>query len=266
MPTTSTTGRLLYAAALISLGLKMIIVAGFPADLIPIPKALPGYGLLASVSGLVLLLSGVGIARQVRRAALLAAGLFGVFALVLHLPLLLSNPGNGGEWTVFFEHVALGSGALLVARSFVAENPAAHRTGPAFALSRYGVVLFAASLVVFGVLHFRYANYIATLIPAWIPGPLFWAYFVGVAFFATAASLLLNRQVWLAGTLLGTMFLLWVMLLHAPRALAAPHVEPEWTSLLIALGMSGISFALVDVLPSRQSADNPNVITTSIIT
>ncbi|AQG79583.1 hypothetical protein [Spirosoma montaniterrae] len=117
-----------------------------------------------------------------------------------------------------------------------------------------GRYLFAGSLLVFGGLHFLFAPFIATLIPAWIPWPLFWAYFVSVAFVATAISLFLNRDVSISGVWLGSMFLLWVMMLHAPRAVAKPHIEPEWTSLLIALAMSGVAFVIAGL---SHRADRP---------
>src|SRR5438094_171547 len=49
-----------------------------------------------------------------------------------------------------------------------------------------GRIFVAVSLVVFGVQHFMYGGFVAGLVPAFMPGRLFWAYFVGVAFFALA--------------------------------------------------------------------------------
>ena len=40
------------------------------------------------------------------------------------------------------------------------------------------------------------------------------------------------------------MFFLWVIVLHIPRVVAAVHTETEWTSLFVALGMSGIAWML----------------------
>ena len=81
--------------------------------------------------------------------------------------------------------------------------------------------LFAISLVVFGTQHFLYAKFVATLVPSWIPGHLFWAYFVGVAFVAAALAIAIEKNARLAATLLGLMFFLWVVSLHLPRVAAA---------------------------------------------
>jgi uncharacterized membrane protein YphA (DoxX/SURF4 family) len=125
--------------------------------------------------------------------------------------------------------VALGAGALL-------RSP--YRTAAR--------VTLAGALAGFGVHHFMYPSFIASLIPAWIPGPLFWAWATGAAFVAASLSALLGRYTRLAGTLLSVMFLCWVVVLHTPRILARPGVELGWTSGFVALAMAGASLLLAE--------------------
>ena len=80
-----------------------------------------------------------------------------------------------------------------------------------------GRCLMAALLVVVGVQHFLYRQFVSTLVPAWIPWRLFWAEFVGAAFFAAAIALTLNVVARLAGILLGFLFLIFVVTTHVPR-------------------------------------------------
>jgi hypothetical protein len=40
------------------------------------------------------------------------------------------------------------------------------------------------------------------------------------------------------------MFLLWVLILHAPRVVGALHNGNEWTSMFVALAMSGAGFVV----------------------
>ena len=234
-------GRLLYGAALLILGVEHGINANFPVGLLPVPAGLPGrLGLVYLVGG-VLVITGCCLLFQFRTqlASLVVSTLFGLVVLAVHWPLLLAAPTNGGEWTACFECVSLGGGALVIA----GQEPGLKQTGwPDFTLP--GRWFFGVSLVVFGVLHLVYATFITTLIPGWIPVPLFWAYFVGVAFGGTALSLFINQQRPLATALLGLMFLLWVLLLHGPRVVANPQLEPEWTSCCVALAMSGSAFCL----------------------
>ncbi|GAB3223429.1 DoxX family protein [Spirosoma arcticum] len=251
-----TIGRLLYAIAIASLGVKMLVVGGLPADLIRKPEALPDRAVLGYVVGSLLVIIGgcIALKTRVRVVALALTGVLILFAVSSHLPALLTNPANPAPWTPFFELVALAGGALVLAGWFSPGDDGGFRDGPDRALSQWGRYLFAGSLLVFGGLHFLFAPFIATLIPAWIPGQLFWAYFVGVAFVATAVSLLLNRYVSVSTAWLGSMFLLWVIVLHGPRAVAKPHVEPEWTSLLIALAMSGVAFVLAGSAQREKQA------------
>jgi len=65
---------------------------------------------------------------------------------------------------------------------------------------------------------------------------------VGIAFIATTLSILSGVKARLAATLLGIMFFTWVFILHLPRVIAASTNGNEWTSLLVALAMSGGSW------------------------
>jgi hypothetical protein len=90
--------------------------------------------------------------------------------LWVYVPKLVANPHDAGRWTSGAELLALCGAARVLA--------GAHTT------IRLGRFLFALPLLVFGIQHSMYARYVATLVPSWIPGHLFWAYFVGVAFIA----------------------------------------------------------------------------------
>src|SRR6266436_5050230 len=115
-----------------------------------------------------------------------------------------------------------------------------------------GRIFVAVSLVVFGVQHFLYGGFVAGLVPAFMPGRLFWAYFVGAAFFAAAAGILYQRLARPAATLLGVMFFLFVVLLHIPRIAAHPSDGNEWTSGFVALAMSGAARVLVRNYPLAE--------------
>jgi uncharacterized membrane protein len=145
----------------------------------------------------------------------------------LHLPRLFAEPRAGALWSAAFEVVALIAGALLLLPNRTA-----------------GRVLLAVALGVFGIQHFMYARFVASLIPEWIPARLFLAWATGGAFLAASVSALLAKRVKLSGVLLSVMFLSWVAVLHVPRILGKPGSEAEWTSGLVALAMAGIGLIL----------------------
>ncbi len=120
-----------------------------------------------------------------------------------------------------------------------------------------GRVFVAISLVVFGVQHFIYGGFVATLVPAFMPRRLFWAYFVGVAFVAAAAGIFTKMLARPAATMLGVMFFLFVVLLHIPRIIGNSRNGDEWTSGFVALAMCGGAWILANVAPleEREKAD-----------
>lgn len=224
-----TAGRLLYGSAILAFGLELLLTGAPLKGLMPLPTPTSiGSGLVFGI-GALLAVAGGGIVAsyQLRRAAWLTGATLVMVLLLTHLPKLLAAPLNPVAWTPTFELLSLLGGALVLA---------GHST--------LGQRLVGVALLVFAVLHALFGPFVASLIPAWLPARLFWAYFVGAAFLAAGLSLLLNQQVRLSMVLLGVMFSLWVLMLHGPRVVANPLIEAEWTSALLALGMAGLGFLL----------------------
>jgi uncharacterized membrane protein len=111
-------------------------------------------------------------------------------------------------------------------------------------------------MIVFGGQHFLSAQFVATLIPSWIPGHLFWVCFTGAGFIVAGLAIVAERLGRLAATWLGIMFLLWVALLHAPRVVAALHNGNEWNSTFVALSLCGASFIVARTLTANSSTSS----------
>src|SRR5258708_18804472 len=79
-----------------------------------------------------------------------------------------------------------------------------------------GRIFVACSLVVFGIQHLIYGGFVATLVPAFMPGRLFWAYFLGLAFFAAATRFLSTTFAATAPLLLGGTFFFILRVLNLP--------------------------------------------------
>lgn len=237
-------GRVVFGAAMVLFGLLYLFYSRgvMPA---PGPPWTAETGVWAWLIGAGFVVAGVCIVvrRWARAATVLLATVFLLRVLIVFLSQLFAKIRNPAPWTSGAEVMALGAAALVLAGELELSNSMSWES-----LVLVGRFLFAAALVVIGVQHFLYAAFIATLIPHWIPGHLFWAYFVGVAFVAAALSLVTKIQGRLAATLLGMMFLLWVIVLHIPRVVASPHNGNEWTSAMVALAMGGGSFVLAGAL------------------
>ena len=241
-------GRFVFAAGIAGLGAQCLVLAKPVQGLEPLPAWLPLDWLWPVVTGGLLIggAAGVSTHRFSRLSARILGGILFLWLVLLHAPRLFASPANGGAWTVALETLALAcaTGALvgLDGKSPLPSDapPSAPAAWPA-QLSRIG---FGASLVGFGVLHLIYWEYVSSVIPAWLPGHLFWTYFTASAFFAAGAALITGIHARRAATWTGIMFLLWVVMLHLPRVAASAGSRAEWTSMLIALAMGGGSWII----------------------
>ena len=78
-----------------------------------------------------------------------------------------------------------------------------------------GRFLLALPMVIFGIEHFLFANFVAMIVPPWIPWHFFWTYFVGIALIAAGLAITVRKEAQLAGLLLGAMILAFVLLIHS---------------------------------------------------
>jgi uncharacterized membrane protein len=111
-------------------------------------------------------------------------------------------------------------------------------------LVAFGPAFVAAALAAFGMEHLVDTRSIMQVIPSWMPGPLFLTYFVGIALLAAAVGLALQCFVRLAASLLGAMFLLFVLLIHLPNVVISPGQRLTWVVLLRDLSFGGGAWAL----------------------
>jgi uncharacterized membrane protein len=208
-----------------------------------LPAWIPWHSSWAYLVGFVLVAAGIAILlrKQARMAATLLGSLFLLSFLALYVPPLLASPPLSALWTNAGKALALSGGAFLVAGSSKAM----------IVLSR---VFLSAFLIVAGVQHFLYVAFVATLVPQWIPGHVFWTYFAGVALIAGGVGMLVPKVRRTAALLSGTMILLWVVLLHIPRAIAAPHDANETTAVFEALAISGAAFLVASRNTISQDA------------
>jgi len=237
-------GKYLFAFSIIAFGIIQFGVQEFMKGFLPMPDSLPARIFFLNFISTLFVAGGIAlcIPKTRHRAALLIGILLFILFIYPHLVSLLSDIHNPNPWTGTAENLALAAGAFIIAGD--SQNAAAPLGTSA--LARNGRILFAISLIVFAVQHFMYADFIATLVPAWISFKLFWAYFIGVAFSLACISILTKIKTRLASALLGLMFLFWVIFLHLPRVAGATHIEPEKTSMFIALAMCGIFFTIAN--------------------
>jgi len=242
-------GRTLFAISLLSFGIQQLVWQNFVRIVPPLPTWVPAHSVWAVVFGCILIAAGGAILlqKQARLAALVIASLFLLIVICLYIPDIAINPKQGFRWTNPAKSLALLGGALLVASLSV--SPSRQHvdalTRVANRLLPYGPrFFFSIFFVICGVQHFVYADFVVTMIPAWLPGHFFWTYFAAVALIAGGIGVLFDGTLRWAATLSGIMVFCWVFLIHLPLALPDLHKATEMAGVFEALALSGVAFML----------------------
>ena len=55
-----------------------------------------------------------------------------------------------------------------------------------------GKIFFSITMISFGIDHFLYTGFVATLVPSWFADHNFWAYFAGVALIGSGVAIILE--------------------------------------------------------------------------
>lgn len=236
-------GRGLFSIGMLGFGVLSFAFSAPVLGLEPLPDGLPAHKWWTFVIALLLVVCGACVLvdrLRPRRWAIALGGLLTLW-LILQVPTVVVHLHSGSKWTPALECLALCSGAWILVQSLSVSSatcmPWTARLDRLADIGRYG---FGISLPAFGALHFIYREYVASIIPGWIPGsPVFWVYFTGCAHIAAGVALLSGIQARLAAVMLGIMFGSWVLIVHIPRVLASPHSQSEWTSLCIAIALTG---------------------------
>ena len=241
---------LLYALAGTGLGILTLVYGDFALQWQPLPAWLPGRPTLAYVSGVWLLVGSCGI--LIRRTALVSAmslAIYQVIWAVAKAAPVAQHPLIIAMWLGFCESVAFVVGAWLLVALIKGRDTT--RVDASLLGSR-GIacarVVFGICCVVFGLSHFAYADFSATMIPDWLPGHLTLVYLTGAAHVMAGMAIgsgVLSR---LAATLEAAMMTSIVLLVHVPSLvdmpppIFAPTSRVQWTALLIALSLAASSW------------------------
>ncbi|HKU76181.1 MAG TPA: hypothetical protein VJR02_19890 [Pyrinomonadaceae bacterium] len=149
--------------------------------------------------------------------------------------------------------------ALLVIGLLAAKNDIARARGldRIVALAH---VCFAIPLAMFGAEHLSLGSSMLGLVPPYMPGRLFWIYFVGVALIVAALSIATRIQVRWSGLLFGIMMVLFVAMIHLPGAVKSGD-RIIWTIVFREMSFAGGGFVLAGIALGRSHGKGKGLIT-----
>lgn len=109
------------------------------------------------------------------------------------------------------------------------------------AIVKTAIYLFAVPWIVMGIQHYMYAGFVATLVPSFIGGKLFWVYLTGTAMIAAGISFISNIKIPLAATMLALMLMIFILLIHVPILSGHPLLI-NWTRVFQDIALLGTAF------------------------
>jgi uncharacterized membrane protein YphA (DoxX/SURF4 family) len=122
-----------------------------------------------------------------------------------------------------------------------------HNRPGAVSLPRVGEFLVASLMAFSCVMHFKFAQYVAMIVPSWMPWRPFWAYFAAIAFLAAAISIVLHEQHRIAAVPLAVLLFSFVLLIHTPSMIHSIVAKPQDFQVLWSFnGTGGLNNALKD--------------------
>ncbi|MBS1524537.1 MAG: hypothetical protein JST19_02745 [Bacteroidetes bacterium] len=250
--------RTIFASGLIALAVQQLFYGDFRPVILP-----PGhdwhsirlvgtwiFSILITAAGLCIILNIRG-----RPVSAVLGALLLLIVIVFHIPYALMNtPQHFFVWVNPLKEFAFGGGAFVVAGTLRKEGKTSAPIDFLEKFIPYSRFAFAILLVLFGWSHFLYADFVATLIPNWIPAHMFWTCFAGGALIAGGLGIMIRSR--LAALLTGIMLFAWFLVLHIPRAVASlpGDLGNEWSSVFEAFAYIGVAF----ILAGRRMVEKRN--------
>ena len=228
-------GQAVFATTMIGLGIVGLLYSDFVPVWNPVPASLPAHQLLIYLSAVISVATGTGL--LLKRTAAMAASILLVtlllWLLLFRLPNFFHAPLFEACWSVFPLIVVVAASLVLYVR-FATDWERDHL---GFISSKNGTriaqVLYAFSLIFFGLAHFIDLKDTLTLIPHWLPGHLFWAYFTGCAFVAAGIAVLIGFCARLAAALSTLQIGLFLLLVWIPIVATGSKVPFQWSETIL---------------------------------
>ena len=246
-------GHAIFAVTMIGLG----IIGLFHRDFVPVWNPAPSIsagGLLLSLGALISLSAGIGLLiRHVAGAsARLLLATFLVWLLFFRLPNFLLVPAFAACWSVFPLAVMLAAAWVL----YVWFATDWDRNRLTFVIGNNGLciahTLYGLSLIFFGAAHFIDVKDTLSLIPNWLPGHLFWAYFTGCAFIAAGVAAVTGICARLAVTLSVLQLALFLLLVWLPIVAAGSKDPFQWSETILNAALLAAGWVVADSYRSTR--------------
>ncbi|MCS6985735.1 MAG: DoxX family protein [Leptospiraceae bacterium] len=118
-------------------------------------------------------------------------------------------------------------------------------------MSKIGRFVYAIPFVIFGSFHFLAGPQMTELVPSWLPAPLFWVYFTGLALIAGALGIMLNRLGYFAALGLALLLFTFALTVHLPRLFHKDTAQLSIIGFLKDIALAGAALHISTSLRKR---------------
>lgn len=253
-------GRLFYGIGIVTLGIHQLIIKNFRSEILsPFPTWAHKFLAFPILTGIGLIFTGIIISGllkikfiDTKKACLYLGFCFLAAVIISHLPyiLIFNNKAAGFQnWIDAIEELTYSGGAFVIAGSFPEYSFSKDKNSFYTFLEKLipcGRIFFSILMILFGSSHFLFADFIATMVPKWLPFHLFWTYFFGVALIISGISIIFKIWIKPISLLLAITLLLFLLFFHVPDAIANPYIGGgnEIVRAFIALLFCGIALVI----------------------
>ena len=246
----------IYGLGAVVLGLTGLVWGDFAVVWIPSWIHALGQSKWGYAVSIIPLLAGLAMQwqRSVFPGALALFAGYCLAAIFLDVPRGFAHPSMYVAWYGLFENLALAVGALIICTYYARLEPKTIER-----LGKIGRVIFGACLIYYGLAHHFYLANTVSMVPAWLPpSQTFWAYATGAGHVAAGVAIIFGVYARLAAILLAAMFIIFAILVHAPRIIMDSHTHMSWAENAVNLALIGAAWVIADSsMPTRNKSTRP---------
>jgi len=244
-------GHAVFALAILGLAAFSLVTGYFDSNWPPVPSWITWREYFSYA--VMLLMCAIGIGLLARQTAALASLVLAVLMLIWLLVLEVPRPFTVPHAAIADAWAGLGEKSMIIAGAWILYATLASqgdRPYLKYLAGEQGVriaqILFALALLLSGQENFVYVKNTASLIPAWFPYRLGWAYLSGAGMVAAGLVLLFGALPRLAAILVASMMSVFTLLVWVYLTAKTPATLDNWAGIFISSSLSGAAWIVAE--------------------